>query len=58
MKQRDRQGHQGVKVGMPSGIITEALNSYENTWYPSFLTKSESKKFRQIFYSTLTELAK
>ncbi len=32
---------------MPSGIITEALNSYDNTWYPGFLTKCEPKEFRQ-----------
>ena len=49
--------HQDVKVGMPSGIITEALNSYDNTWYPGFITKSEPKEFRQTFYSTLAELA-
>ena len=50
--------HQEMQAGMPSGIITGALNSDDNTWYPGFLTEDEFEKFRQTFHRTLAELAR
>lgn len=50
-------GHQGMEMGMPTGVISEGLYSDDNTWYPSFLAKGKLGEFPQTFYSTLAELA-
>ncbi len=55
--QEEAVGHQGMEMGMPSGVISERLNSHNHSRNTGFLAKGKLEEFRQTFCSTLAELA-
>ena len=55
--QKEAVGHQGMEVGMPTGIVTEGLYGHDDSRNTGFLAKGKLEEFRQTFYGTLTELA-
>jgi hypothetical protein len=50
-------GHQGVKMGMPTGVISEGLDCDDDSRNTGFLAQGELKEFRQTFYRALAEPA-
>jgi len=55
--QEEAVGHQGMDMGMPSGVVSEGLYGDDDSRNTSFLAKGKLEKFRQTFCSTLVELA-
>jgi hypothetical protein len=44
--QEETVGHQGMEVGVPTDVIPEVLNCYNNPWNTGSLAKSKPKEFR------------
>ncbi len=55
--EKEAVGHQGMEAGMPSGVVSEGLNSNSHSRNTGFLAKGKLEEFGQTLYSTLTELA-